>query len=89
MQKDILKLPREDFIKDLYSFMNKMGRPITRVPFLGFQELDLYNLFHIVMKYGGMDKVSKNQAWKTVYQELGLSTMSTSASYNTRTNYKK
>lgn len=69
--------------------MYSVGRPITRTPSLGFQDLDLYHLFHIVMRYGGMDNVSKSQAWKTVYQELGLSTMSTSASYNTRTNYKK
>ena len=36
-----------------------------------------------------MDEVTRKQEWKLVYQDLEIPTMSTSASYNTRTNYKK
>lgn len=81
--------PRGQFLHDLYSFMKRIGQPITKIPYLGFQELDLYFLYQLVISRGGMDAVTKKQEWKTVYQELGIPTMSTSASYNTRTNYKK
>lgn len=90
-----LEIPRADgtergnFLHDLYSFMARIGQPITKVPHLGYQELDLYRLYQLVIARGGMDEVTRRQEWKTVYQELGIPTMSTSASYNTRTNYKK
>lgn len=77
------------FKQSLYAFMEKRGMPITKVPSLGYQELDLLKLYKSVIKRGGMDAVSRNQEWKSVYQELEIPTMSTSASYNTRTNYKK
>lgn len=90
-----LEIPRADgtekgnFLHDLYSFMARIGQPITKVPHLGYQELDLYRLYQLVIARGGMDEVTRRQEWKMVYQELGIPTMSTSASYNTRTNYKK
>ena len=76
-------------MQNLYSFMDSIGQPIIKTPFLGYQELDLYHLYQIVTQKGGMDEVTRKQEWKSVYQELGIPTMSTSASYNTRTNYKK
>lgn len=90
-----LEIPRADgtekgnFLHDLYSFMVRIGQPITKIPHLGYQELNLYRLYQLVIARGGMDEVTRRQEWKTVYQELGIPTMSTSASYNTRTNYKK
>jgi hypothetical protein len=80
---------RGQFLHDLYSFMQRIGQPITKTPQLGYQELDLYRLYQIVVARGGMDEVTRRQEWKIVYSELGIPTMSTSASYNTRTNYKK
>jgi len=82
-------MSREDFLRDLYSFMSKRGQPIYKVPSLGYQELDLFVLYTLVIQRGGMDEVTRKQEWKLVYQDLGIPTMSTSASYNTRTNYKK
>lgn len=76
-------------MKRIYSFMERIGQPITKMPSLGYQELDLHRLFHAVIVRGGMDEVTRKQEWKLVYQELEIPTMSTSASYNTRTNYKK
>lgn len=69
--------------------MERIGQPITKVPSLGYKDLDLHRLFHAVITRGGMDEVTRKQEWKLVYQELEIPTMSTSASYNTRTNYKK
>lgn len=80
---------KSKFVRELYAFMENIGQPIVKTPFLGYQELDLYKLYQIVTGKGGMDEVTKRQEWKLVYQELGIPTMSTSASYNTRTNYKK
>lgn len=82
-------MTKEAFLKDLYSFMQARGQPISKLPSLGYQELDLYLLYQLVIARGGMDEVTRRQEWKLVYQDLGIPTMSTSASYNTRTNYKK
>lgn len=82
-------MTREAFLKDLYSFMHARGQPISKLPSLGYKELDLYLLYQLVIERGGMDEVTRKQEWKLVYQDLGIPTMSTSASYNTRTNYKK
>lgn len=82
-------LTRDQFLKDLYSFMEVKGQAITKTPSLGYQDLDLFLLYRLVIERGGMDEVTRKQEWKTVYQDLGIPTMSTSASYNTRTNYKK
>ncbi len=82
-------LSREEFMNDLNEFLVKNNQPIVRQPSLGYQSLDLYLLYKLVIKRGGMDKVTRNQEWKLVYQDLNIPTMSTSASYNTRTNYKK
>lgn len=84
-----VSLGREAFLRDLYKFMEEKGTPITKAPSLGFQELDLHKLYLAVISRGGMDKVTQLQAWKAVYLDLNLPTISTSASYNTRTNYKK
>ena len=82
-------MTKETFLKDLYSFMQARGQPISKLPSLGYKELDLYLLYQLVIARGGMDDVTSKQEWKLVYQDLGIPTMSTSASYNTRTNYKK
>lgn len=82
-------MTKEDFLRDLYSFMKSRGQAISKLPSLGYQELDLYLLYQLVIARGGMDEVTRKQEWKLVYQDLGIPTMSTSASYNTRTNYKK
>lgn len=85
----VLAKPKDTFLQDLYSFMESIQQPITKMPSLGYQELDLHRLFHAVITRGGMDEVTRRQEWKLVYQDLEIPTMSTSASYNTRTNYKK
>lgn len=89
MERDLDPQNKSDFLDRLYKFLESRGQPITKMPSLGYQELDLHQLYRLVVLRGGMDQVTQRQEWKTVYQELGIPTMSTSASYNTRTNYKK
>jgi hypothetical protein len=87
LQLDCLR--NDEFVESLYKFMIKKQRPIQKAPSLGYQTLDLFKLYKSVVSRGGMDEVTRLQAWKSIYQDLGIPTMSTSASYNTRTNYKK
>lgn len=89
MEKVYTSTEERDFTRMLYKFMEAKGQPITKIPSLGFRDLNLWKLYTLVTNRGGMDQVTKKQEWKSVYLDLGLSTMSTSASYNTRTNYKK
>jgi ParB-like chromosome segregation protein Spo0J len=89
MERDLNPSNKEEFVDRLYKFLESRGQPIVKKPSLGYQELDLHLLYRLVVARGGMDKVTQRQEWKAVYQELGIPTMSTSASYNTRTNYKK
>jgi hypothetical protein len=89
MERDTNPNNKDEFIDRLYKFLESRGQPITKKPSLGYQELDLHLLYRLVVARGGMDQVTQRQEWKAVYQDLGIPTMSTSASYNTRTNYKK
>ena len=89
MERDINPNNKDEFVDSLYKFLESRGQPITKKPSLGYQELDLHLLYRLVVARGGMDRVTQRQEWKAVYQDLGIPTMSTSASYNTRTNYKK
>lgn len=90
---NVISVPKDEtkrlFLKDLHEFMARRGHPILRPPSLGFQELDLYKLYKAVTQRGGMDEVTAKQEWKLIYNALDIPTISTSASYNTRTNYKK
>lgn len=83
------KIENEHFTAELKTFLCDIGQPMHKLPLLGYRPLNLHRLYREVVARGGMDLVTKRQEWKEVYQSLGLSTMSTSASYNTRTNYKK
>jgi hypothetical protein len=53
----LVKIPRDSFLKDLYSFMDAKARPISKLPSLGYQELDLFKLYCLVVMRGGMDEV--------------------------------
>lgn len=56
------KIERELFLRDLYEFMELKGHAITKVPSLGFQVLDLYKLYKIVIGRGGMDEASHSHS---------------------------
>lgn len=49
--------PNEAFLQDLHRFLNKRGTPMKTIPRLDGKELDLYNLFKIVVERGGARKV--------------------------------
>ncbi|XP_065882490.1 AT-rich interactive domain-containing protein 4B-like isoform X2 [Dysidea avara] len=80
---------REKFITELKQFHLDRGTPMTRPPVLSQKTLDLFRLYHLVQEYGGMEKVTQDMKWKYLYNQLGLSSQITSASYSLKMAYKK
>ncbi|KAL2094706.1 hypothetical protein ACEWY4_009425 [Coilia grayii] len=77
------------FLDQLFSFMERRGSPISKVPNLGFKKIDLFLMYSVVKKLGGYENVTNQRLWKTVYNELGGSPGSTSAATCTRRHYEK
>ncbi|XP_063059192.1 mucin-5AC isoform X2 [Engraulis encrasicolus] len=77
------------FLDQLFSFMERRGSPIGKVPNLGFKKIDLFLMYNVVKKLGGYDNVTNQRMWKTVYNELGGSPGSTSAATCTRRHYER
>lgn len=49
---------RRAFLERLFSFMDEKGSPITVVPAISKQPVDLFRLYHLVKERGGMVEVS-------------------------------
>ncbi|XP_031428087.1 AT-rich interactive domain-containing protein 5B isoform X3 [Clupea harengus] len=77
------------FLDQLFSFMERRGSPISKVPNLGFKKIDLFLMYSVVKRLGGYENVTTRRHWKTVYNELGGSPGSTSAATCTRRHYEK
>ncbi|KAK2492756.1 hypothetical protein MC885_008432 [Smutsia gigantea] len=79
----------EGFLDDLFSFMQKRGTPVNRVPIMAKQVLDLYALFRLVTAKGGLVEVINRKVWREVTRGLSLPTTITSAAFTLRTQYMK
>eukprot|EP00794_Sanderia_malayensis_P020215 gene20215-22191_t len=79
----------EEFLTKLYALMEEQGTPIAKPPLLGYKKVNLYKLYLLVTKNGGMDEVSNQSKWRSVYIEMGLTNPPTTASYNLRNFYKR
>ncbi|XP_062393263.1 proline-rich protein 36 [Sardina pilchardus] len=77
------------FLDQLFSFMERQGSPISKVPNLGFKKIDLFLMYSVVKRLGGYENVTTQRMWKTVYNELGGSPGSTSAATCTRRHYER
>ncbi|KAG7515346.1 AT-rich interactive domain-containing protein 5B-like [Solea senegalensis] len=77
------------FLDQLFSFMDRSGSPILKVPNLGFKKIDLFLMFSVVKRLGGHKKVTADRLWKVVYNELGGCPGSTSAATCTRRHYER
>lgn len=80
---------RKEFLDKLFNFMQNKGTPITRVPIMAKQPLDLYKLFKLVVERGGLVEVIKKKAWRNVAKELNLPASITSAAFTMRSQYVK
>ncbi|XP_075878516.1 uncharacterized protein LOC142885689 isoform X1 [Nelusetta ayraudi] len=77
------------FLDQLFSFMDRHGSPIHKVPNLGFKKIDLFLMYTVVRRLGGYKKVTMDRLWKVVYNELGGCPGSTSAATCTRRHYER
>ncbi|XP_030054008.1 AT-rich interactive domain-containing protein 4B isoform X2 [Microcaecilia unicolor] len=80
---------RENFMQQLYKFMEDRGTTINKRPVLGYRNLNLFKLFRLVHKLGGFDNIESGAVWKQVYQDLGIPVLNTAAGYNVKCAYKK
>ncbi|KAL6446135.1 hypothetical protein ACFW04_001049 [Cataglyphis niger] len=77
------------FITDVQNFMNSRGTPVGKMPLLGYRQIDLFLFYTKVQMLGGYDSVSAGRLWKTIYDDIGGNTGSTSAATITRRHYEK
>ncbi|XP_069807328.1 AT-rich interactive domain-containing protein 4A [Dendropsophus ebraccatus] len=80
---------RDNFLQQLYKFMEDRGTPINKPPVLGYKDLNLFKLFRLVFQQGGCDNIESGAVWKQIYMDLGIPILNSAASYNVKTAYKK
>ncbi|XP_056400966.1 AT-rich interactive domain-containing protein 4A isoform X2 [Hyla sarda] len=80
---------RDNFLQQLYKFMEDRGTPINKPPVLGYKDLNLFKLFRLVFHQGGCDNIESGAVWKQIYMDLGIPILNSAASYNVKTAYKK
>ncbi|XP_067085874.1 AT-rich interactive domain-containing protein 3A isoform X1 [Osmerus mordax] len=80
---------RKEFLDDLFSFMQKRGTPVNRIPIMAKQVLDLYMLYQLVTEKGGLVEVINKKLWREITKGLNLPTSITSAAFTLRTQYMK
>ncbi|XP_044146575.1 AT-rich interactive domain-containing protein 4B [Bufo gargarizans] len=79
----------DNFLQQLYKFMEDRGTPINKRPVLGYRNLNLFKLFRLVHKLGGFSNIESGAVWKQVFQDLGIPVLNTAAGYNVKCAYKK
>uniref|UniRef100_A0A8B9LD76 AT-rich interactive domain-containing protein 3 n=1 Tax=Astyanax mexicanus TaxID=7994 RepID=A0A8B9LD76_ASTMX len=80
---------RKEFLDDLFTFMQKRGTPVNRIPIMAKQVLDLYMLYQLVTEKGGLVEVINKKLWREITKGLNLPTSITSAAFTLRTQYMK
>ncbi|XP_036164493.1 AT-rich interactive domain-containing protein 4A isoform X1 [Myotis myotis] len=80
---------RDNFLQQLYKFMEDRGTPINKPPVLGYKDLNLFKLFRLVYHQGGCDNIDSGAVWKQIYMDLGIPILNSAASYNVKTAYRK
>ncbi|XP_067119797.1 AT-rich interactive domain-containing protein 4A-like isoform X2 [Centruroides vittatus] len=80
---------KDRFVAQLYKFMDERGTPINRAPTVGNRDLNLYKLFKIVHKIGGYNRVTNQNAWKSVHVKMGLPLVNSSSSNQIKSAYKR
>jgi len=82
---------RRRFTQDVHRFMAEIGKPLTKIPIMGYKELDLYQLFKEVISYGGFNEVVKNVGtWSKIWKRLSNFDPSiTDSSFRLKKNYER
>ncbi|KAL7077585.1 hypothetical protein ACQ4LE_002983 [Meloidogyne hapla] len=80
---------RKEWLNDWLQFMHKIGKPVTRIPIMAKQVLDLYELYRLVVQHGGLVEVINKKLWREITKGLNLPPSITSAAFTLRTQYSK
>mmetsp|Transcript_21261 Transcript_21261/g.23762 ORF Transcript_21261/g.23762 Transcript_21261/m.23762 type:complete len:462 (+) Transcript_21261:167-1552(+) len=72
-------------------FMALKGKSISKIPVMGYKELDLYRLYQEVISYGGFQEVVDNVGtWSKIWKSLpNYDPSITDSSYRLKKNYEK
>jgi len=94
--EDIVSLSLEDqerkiFMGEINKFMAEIGKPLNKIPIMGYKELDLYQLYKEVVASGGFLEVVKNVGtWSKIWKKLGNFDPSiTDSSFRLKKNYER
>ncbi|CAD6186115.1 unnamed protein product [Caenorhabditis auriculariae] len=63
--------------------------PVTRIPIMAKQVLDLYELYRLVVQHGGLVEIINKKLWREITKGLNLPSSITSAAFTLRTQYQK
>jgi len=91
IERDDLDDERKAFTQDITRFMAEIGKPLSKVPIMGYKELDLFQLFREVNSYGGFNEVVKNVGtWSKIWKKLNNFDPSiTDSSFRLKKNYER
>ncbi|KAL8579570.1 hypothetical protein ACOMHN_025523 [Nucella lapillus] len=79
---------RRPFLDKLLAFLEEKRSPITTMPNISKQPLDLYKLYHCVREKGGFMEVNSAKRWKEICAIVNIS-CSASAAFTLKKNYLK
>ncbi|PRP84544.1 hypothetical protein PROFUN_05879 [Planoprotostelium fungivorum] len=82
---------RKSFMMDVNKFMAEAGKPLFKIPIMGYKELDLFQLFKEVSAYGGFNEVVKNVGtWSKIWKRLdNFDPSITDSSFRLKKNYER
>ncbi|CAG9537306.1 unnamed protein product [Cercopithifilaria johnstoni] len=80
---------RKEWLDDWLGFMHRIGKPVTRIPIMAKQVLDLYELYRLVVQHGGLVEIINKKLWREITRGLNLPSSITSAAFTLRTQYQK
>jgi len=82
---------RKIFMAEVNKFMAEIGKPLSKIPIMGYKELDLYQLYKEVIGHGGFIEVVKNVGtWSKIWKRLGNFDPSiTDSSFRLKKNYER
>jgi len=80
---------KDNFRKNLFAFLQQRDVSNLKIPQIGGKQLDLYELYHAVIKRGGAQNVTSKKLWKEIVNEFDLPPTCTSASFTLKNHYEK
>jgi len=82
---------KKRFMEQLNGVMNDIGKSITKMPVMGYRELDLFHFYNEVQANGGYAQVTdKVGTWSKIWKKLGnFDTSITDASFRLKKNYER